>query len=383
MADLMASPRGHGSGVSLLAHHDVDGRSSRPRPDVDLRVLLVPALPKSTTRVSNAIKCCREDQLDPINAARARYRSPKPHLMLGNQLMRSPRNTAISTALALALATAITGCSPLATSTETPSPTVGSTTVLQATDTDAQINTAINAMTTFPEVLDPRIWNGMTMKQDVRERTIAIVNELVASVGVKDLRIDAIDLFGSNASYEYDDSADLGVHVFTSSPTLTPEVLTPILKQISDGIARKIEGKIFFYGVPLEVTLHADRTASYQPQKGIGNYSFTKDSWVSVPTKQPNNYDKVRMLADAKFYIAKYNALIAEYEAQPRGFECGRFDELDNEMSDYRNAGFAAGSGSRSTENLTYRLLRRISVNIPDGVDTSQEECELLRDSLS
>ena len=83
MADLMASPVRHGSDVLLLAHHDVDGRSSRPRPDVDLRVLLVPALSKSTTRVSNATKWRREDQLDPINAARARYCSPKPHLTLG------------------------------------------------------------------------------------------------------------------------------------------------------------------------------------------------------------------------------------------------------------------------------------------------------------
>ena len=135
--------------------------------------------------------------------------------------------------------------------------------------------------------------------------------------------------------------------------------------------------------MPLEVTLHAARTASYQPQKGIGNYSITKDSWVSVPTEQPNNFDKAQMLTDSKLYITKFNSLIAEYEAQPRGFQCGRFDDLDNEMGDYRNKGFTAGSGSRSTENLTYRLLRRISVNIPDGVDTAQEECELLNYSLS
>ena len=248
-------------------------------------------------------------------------------------------------------------------------------------ETDEQLKTAAEKQSTFPTVLDPRLWNGEAMKADVAAKTVANVNALAKRSGIKDLKVDAIELFGSNASYEYDDKADFGVHVFVSSPTMDADQVNGVMKLLSNYAELKQEGSIFYYGVPLEVTFHGKRTANYEPKKGQGQYSFTESKWIEKPTQQPNNFDRAQMVTDAKGYIAKYNALVEEYAKDKKAFACKKFGDLDDEMKKYRGAGLDAG-GQRSTANLTYRMLRRLSVNIPDEVDVLEDECKYIQESL-
>lgn len=241
---------------------------------------------------------------------------------------------------------------------------------------------AIAAISTFPTELDPRIWVGTEMKPDVRAATLRIVDRIVGSTGIDDLVVDGVDLFGSNASYEYDDTSDFGVHVFVHSPSTPTAQLAPLLGILNDDVERRQEGRIRFYGVPVEVSFHAERTANYQPRPGIGQYSISEGRWVQMPTRQPDNFDREEMTTDAKAFIGKYNALVSEYLAAKRGFDCSRFQALDDEMSAYRNQGFADGLGSRSTQNLTYRALRRLNVSIPDMVDELEDDCTFAAESL-
>jgi hypothetical protein len=250
-----------------------------------------------------------------------------------------------------------------------------------AKDTDEQLKQAMVKISTFPTVLDPKLWNGEEMKADVRANTIQNVNTLVKRLGGAGAKVDAIELFGSNASYEYDDKADFGVHVFLSSPTVTPDNLDSLAKLLSSYTELKQEGRINYYGVPLEVTFHGKRGASYQPKAGSGQYSLTTGQWIEKPTQQPNAFDRATMVTDARGFITKYNALVEEYAKDKKAFACEKFGALDDEMKAYRGAGLDTG-GQRSTQNLTYRALRRISVNIPDMVDELEDECNYLKESL-
>lgn len=248
-------------------------------------------------------------------------------------------------------------------------------------ETDEQLTTAAEKQSTFPTVLDPRLWNGEAMKADVAAKTVANVNALAKRSGITDLKVDAIELFGSNASYEYDNKADFGVHVFVSSPTMDADRVDKIMKLLSNYAELKQEGSIFYYGVPLEVTFHGKRTASYQPKPGQGQYSFTESKWIEKPTQQPNKFDRAQMVTDAKGFIAKYNALVEEYAKDKKAFACTKFGDLDDEMKKYRGAGLDV-DGQRSTANLTYRMLRRLSVNVPDEVDVLEDECNYIQESL-
>jgi hypothetical protein len=163
---------------------------------------------------------------------------------------------------------------------------------------------------------------------------------------------------------------------------MTPAELAPILRLLNDDVERRQEGHIQFYGVPVEVSFHAERGASYQPQPGVGQYSITEGRWTVMPTQQPNNFDRTQMKADMTGFITKYNDLVSAYQKTPEGFDCSRFGAFDDEMAAYRNSGFTEGLGSRSTQNLVYRALRRLNVSIPDMVDTLQDECTFVNESL-
>lgn len=248
-------------------------------------------------------------------------------------------------------------------------------------ETDAQLQDTMARISTFPTELDPKLWNGEQMKPDVRAATLKNVEGLVKRLGGAGAKVDAVELFGSNASFEYDDKADFGVHVFLSSPTVAPKDLDSLSKLLSNYTELKQEGRIKYYGVPLEVTFHGTRGANYQPKAGIGQYSLTTGTWIEKPTQLPNRFDRAQMVTDARGFIDKYNALVREYEQDRKGFNCDRFGQLDDEMKAYRNAGLNR-DGNRSTENLTYRALRRISVNVPDMVDELEDECSYIQESL-
>lgn len=251
-----------------------------------------------------------------------------------------------------------------------------------ADGSDMSVSAAVDAITTFPTELDPRIWNGDTIKPEVRERSLAIVDRIVADSRITDLTVDAVELFGSNASYEYDDTSDYGIHVFVRSSALNPEQLGDMFRLLNDYVERRQEGRITFNGVVVEVTFHGERTDNYRPSPGIGQYSVSQARWIERPVKQPNNFDRATMATDMKKFIGQYNDLATAYAADKKGFECSRFGDLDSAMSVYRNSGFAEGLGSRSTQNLAYRALRRLNVSIPDMVDDLEDECTFVAESI-
>ncbi len=241
---------------------------------------------------------------------------------------------------------------------------------------------AIEAVTTFPAELDPRIWDGTHMKPEVRDASLRVVERIIADAGIEGLTVAGVDLFGSNASYEYDDASDFGMHAFVTTESMTSAKLSPILNLLNDDVERRQEGRIRFYGVPVEVSFHADRGETYQPQPGVGQYSITEGRWVVMPAKQPDNFDRAQMAADIEGFIAKYNDVVLAYQEDSTAFDCTRFSALDDEMTVYRNESFDAGLGSRSTHNLAYRALRRLNVSIPDMVDTLEDECTFVNESL-
>jgi len=252
----------------------------------------------------------------------------------------------------------------------------------RADGSDASVSAAVSAVTDFPTELDPRLWNGTDLKPEVREKTMAVVDRIVGSSNIPGLTVDAVELFGSNASYEYDETSDFGVHVFTRSATVPPELLGSMLRLLNDEVERRQEGHISFNGVPVEVTFHSERTENYRPAPGIGQFSVSEGRWIERAVQQPDNFDRARMAADMKRFIGEYNALVRDFEQDRQAFDCSRFGALDAEMSEYRDSGFAAGLGSRSTQNLAYRALRRINVSIPDMVDSLEDECIFGQESI-
>ena len=145
-------------------------------------------------------------------------------------------------------------------------------------------------------------------------------------------------------------------------------------------------------GVVVEVTILASRPPSQQPVNGTGMYSLTHDAWLEPPTYQPDNWAAGEILGNASAWVADYNALLCEYEAAKAAvlpaapgaleFDCGRWGNYTKALRKYRGSAFDANLGSRSTANLAYRLLRRISVNVVDQAGIWKRQCDNMKASL-
>lgn len=268
------------------------------------------------------------------------------------------------------------------------------------TETPDQLGQTIAGIVDFPKVLDPRIWtDDYHMRPEITARVMAIVNRQFNELNLRNkaIAIEDIELFGSNASYEYDEKADLGIHVFLSTASNPAAYqgdvldLEHFMRVLNDVIELDQKGEVSFYGIPLEIVFHAVRPAGYRDSDGIPQYSVWSSNaartgrWINPQSPPPvppeNAFDTQVMTAKANDFIAQYNTLAATYFADKTAFDCSRFDEFRKALRAYRSDGISA-DGQRSNGNLTYRLLRRLSVNVPDTAADLAQECVNIRDSL-
>ena len=251
------------------------------------------------------------------------------------------------------------------------------------TSSDQDISAAIDQITTFPTVLDPRLWDGDKLRPDVRTRALEIVTDLFADLKMPDLTIKNVEIRGSTVSYEYDDNADLSVRVFLDTSNYRGDVkqLNALLKTYTDYLEAVYEGNLLLRGVPLEPQFYAVKSPSQEPQAGIGHYSLTDDAWMEHPSMQESRFDRNQIMADAKGFITKYNGLVSDYFADKKAFDCNRLGAFTKEMRSYRGAGIDK-DGTRSTPNLTYRMLRRLNVNLTETTRQLAVECRTIHWTL-
>lgn len=274
------------------------------------------------------------------------------------------------------------------------------TTAPLATETPQQLAERVAALTDFPTILDPRIWTPEhRMRPEVSSRLIAIINRQFSGLKLRNkaLAVSDIELFGSNASYEYDDKADLGIHVFLSTAS-NPEAyredvldLEHFMRLLNDAIELKQEGEISFHGIPLEIVFHATRPPGYRdadklPQYSVWSTDATRTGrWINPKTPPPpvpkSAFDPKVIATRTAEFMVQYNVLAAAYFSDKQSFDCDRFVGFQKSMKTYRHEGISK-DGQRSNGNLTYRLLRRLTVNIPDTVQVLDRECRNIKDSL-
>jgi hypothetical protein len=107
--------------------------------------------------------------------------------------------------------------------------------------------------------------------------------------------------------------------------------------------------------------------------------------WINPKSPPPvppkDAFDPQVMAAKTTDFTDQYNNLVANYFEDKVSFDCQRFDAFKKALRNYRSDDISS-SGQRSNGNLTYRLLRRLSVNVPDTTADLEQECLNIKDSL-
>ena len=204
-----------------------------------------------------------------------------------------------------------------------------------------------------PKLFEKLILNGKyvySLRFDVCQKLNEIGEAFMAYLednGIKAAPID-IQLVGSNASYDYNESSDIDLHVVLDFDAISCD--TNIL-QIALNSEKKQFNNIYDITVKgIEVEIYVENINSSAISDGV--YSILRDCWISYPT-----YNNVK-LPDISKEVSKFVNLSGKL------LKCGNennINQLINKLYLIRQDGLRR-FGKYSKGNLIFKELRNLGI---------------------
>lgn len=219
--------------------------------------------------------------------------------------------------------------------------------------------------------LNKVLFKDNKLKPEVREKALQVADELLSMLADTGLNIKLADLIltGSNASYTYTKDSDIDLHLVADMTNIEdPEGLYPVLfNAFKSAFNNKYD--ISFYGIPVEVYIEVENTASVSN----GIYSIQKDEWIKepVPAVIPE-IDLLQLEKDLQPWIARYDKLLKDVKSNKITTEAPVTQFIDD-LYKARERGLHGPEGSEySPENLVFKELRNLGYldNLKDLRDT-------------
>jgi len=197
----------------------------------------------------------------------------------------------------------------------------------------------------FHSDLNPRLWDDMKMRPEVREALLRIADDFREFLGIDDLAVEDITVSGSNAAYSYTPHSDIDLHLIVDFSRLNPdqvyqELFNAKKYQYNDQHDIKVRG----YDVELYVQ------DANKPVRSLGEYSIRNDDWTRIPVQRRGNLDE-------KSTKAKYEKLRDLIELALKSDDLDKIKNITDTIKRYRQAGLDEG-GEFGPENLAFKMLR-------------------------
>ena len=206
-------------------------------------------------------------------------------------------------------------------------------------------NFNLNDAVYFHDKLNPALFNGDKLKNDVRNRLLVIAEDFVEHLGIPHLEIADITLSGSNAAYSYTSHSDVDLHILVDMTKLNDDT---VYKELFD--AKKTvyndTHNIFINGYEVELYIQDLN----DPVISLGEYSVVKNGWIKLPRKRRANVDQVATRL-------KYSKLHKLGEYAMKSSDPEKIRNVLRTIKKYRQIGLDRG-GEFSPENLAFKILR-------------------------
>lgn len=198
--------------------------------------------------------------------------------------------------------------------------------------------------------LNPALWDGFELKEDVKEALGKIANKFSEFIDVKQMRILDYIITGSNCAFNYTPDSDIDIHVVVDASALGDNPLTsPFLlaKKSLWNSGHDITVKGF------DVELYAE-DANDKDNKLVatGVYSLLTDEWIKRPEYEPIQIDDQAVRSKAEDIMQQIDQLIADGNVDQEAI-----DKLWDHIRKMRRSGLSKG-GEFSVENLAFKVVR-------------------------
>lgn len=209
-------------------------------------------------------------------------------------------------------------------------------------------STKLNEVLEVHDTLNPALWEGNQLKEDVKQSLIEIANNFIDNLGFP---IDVVDIrfLGSNASYNYNNQSDIDLHIITNFDN--NYVDDTILQQLYNNEKNSFNNKHNITVKGIQVELYVEDMKSMNATNG--SYSLLHDEWVKEPT--PINYEIPDYSEELNNELNKANNIIANATTSKEVK-----DEI-NHIYLMRKDGLAV-DGEASIGNLVFKELRNLGI---------------------
>ena len=207
--------------------------------------------------------------------------------------------------------------------------------------------------------LNPKIWDGGTLKPEVKSKLIEIARAFEEFVGIE-LEVEDYTITGSNANFTWTDYSDLDLHlIIPGSPSEEQRELFNAKKALWSE-----QHDITIKGLPVECYVQG----ADEPHHSTGVYSIVNDSWIVEPKK-------IKPEVDDAAIEAKKDAVLAAIEHALLSKDLEKLRAVKDKITQMRKAGLER-AGEWSVENLVFKILRNLGL-----IDQITEKIRELEDS--
>jgi hypothetical protein len=202
----------------------------------------------------------------------------------------------------------------------------------------------------YHQDLNPTIWDGFELKDDVKNKLIEIGHTWVTWANIPVEAVKDLILVGGNANYNYTPQSDIDLHILVDVDAIPncPDFIDDYLKDKKQLWSLTHDIKI--HGHDVEIYAQ-DMNDGFTKDQGV--FSLTDNNWIAEPVQQEINLDNPHILKKVQEYIEKIDSLIASNAEQES------FQKLKDKFKDMRSTDIKK-HGEFSHGNLIFKELRNL-----------------------
>lgn len=206
----------------------------------------------------------------------------------------------------------------------------------------------LNEALELHDTLNPKLWNeDTTLKSEVYDKLVEIYEEFIRFIEIP-LNIVDVEIVGSNASYNYNDTSDIDLHIIVNSEVnYMDKELLRVLYNAKKGSFND-DYDLYIDDIPVELYIEDVKDGNATN----GRFSILKNEWLKFP--EPMHYDVPDISEISNEYIEKATELLA-------GTDENAILDFINDLYMMRKLGLADG-GEVSEGNLVFKELRSLNI---------------------
>lgn len=197
--------------------------------------------------------------------------------------------------------------------------------------------------------LNPQIWNGFIMNNDIRKALLKITKEFIEFAKLDKLKFIDIILTGSLANYNWTNESDLDVHILIDFNQISEdkELVGEYLKDKKNIWNDTLPIKVKNHDVEMYVQdINEEHTST-------GIYSIINNEWYTKPIKEIIQLD----VANIQLKAADIMNYIDDLEYYQNNITADQIQKLIDKIKRIRKCGLE-NEGEFSTENIVFKILR-------------------------